>query len=106
MKVRLLDVVAVPEGHWQQHGTKGSGMHCDLVLADRELVPRLVIELDARSHAEPEDRKRDAFRPEFAARDIRVGCGPASILTPSLRVSPGIGEVNIAPQTACLCWLE
>ena len=31
--VRLMDVVSVPDGMWQEDGAKGSGMHFDFVLA-------------------------------------------------------------------------
>src|SRR3954453_15994352 len=55
VKVRLLDLVAVPDGAWGRYGAPGSGMHADFVLADaRTTEPRLVIELDDRSHARPD----------------------------------------------------
>jgi hypothetical protein len=63
IKVRLLDVVSVPNNAWRTHGTKGSGMHLDFVIAASEsLEPRLVIELDDRSHARLQARQRDDFK--------------------------------------------
>ncbi len=63
VKVRLMDLVSVPDDAWREHGAPGSGMHVDFVLADASgIVPRLVIELDDRSHARPEARERDAFK--------------------------------------------
>src|ERR1700684_1689903 len=34
VKVRLLDVVNVPDKAWRQYGAPASGMHLDFVLAD------------------------------------------------------------------------
>jgi hypothetical protein len=63
VKVRLMDVIAVADDKWQEFGARGSGMHLDFVLADRVgLNPRLVIELDDRSHFFPAARQRDAFK--------------------------------------------
>src|SRR5689334_10478821 len=54
VKVRLMGLVSVPDGAWPSHGTRGSGMHVDFVLADASTIgPRLVIELDDSSHARP-----------------------------------------------------
>ena len=63
VKVRLMDVVTVPDGAWQQYGAPGSGMHLDFVLADADtLVALLVIELDDRSHWRSEAQHRDALK--------------------------------------------
>jgi hypothetical protein len=78
LKVRLLDLVSVPDRHWHRYGAPASGMHVDFVLADpASAEPRLVIELDDRSHQRPEARKRDAFK--------NAALGSAGI--PLLRVS-------------------
>jgi len=70
--VRLLDVVSVPENAWRTYGAKGSGMHLDFVIAAAEsLEPRLVIELDDRSHTRPEARQRDDFK-DAALASARV----------------------------------
>src|SRR5262249_27474884 len=63
VQVRLLDVVWVPVHAWRAYGAKGSGMHLDYVLADAaSLEPCLVIELDDRSHAQPQALRRDDFK--------------------------------------------
>ncbi len=63
VKVRLMDVVAVPDEAWREHGAPGSGMHLDFVLADAAtLEPVLVVELDDRSHTNEKARQRDAFK--------------------------------------------
>jgi hypothetical protein len=63
VKVRLMDVVDVPDYAWREFGAPGSGMHLDFVLADAgNLQPRLVIELDDRSHSRAEVRQRDTFK--------------------------------------------
>jgi hypothetical protein len=63
VKVRLLDLVDVPAKYWQQFGARASGMHVDFVVADTGTAePRVVIELDDRSHLSPEARRRDAFK--------------------------------------------
>jgi hypothetical protein len=62
-KVRLMDVVSVPDNLWQEYGARGSGVHLDFVLADAStLEPKLVIELDDRSHRRESSRQRDAFK--------------------------------------------
>jgi hypothetical protein len=63
VKVRLTDLVAVGDGAWRRYGAPGSGMHADFVLADAATTqPRLVIELDDRSHFRADAQKRDAFK--------------------------------------------
>ena len=63
VKVRLMDLVSVPDYAWREYGAKGSGMHLDFVLADANtLLPCLVIELDDKSHWRPDVRERDAFK--------------------------------------------
>ncbi len=63
VKVRLLDVVAVPAAAWQQFGAPASGMHLDFVLAEAAtLSVRLVIELDDKSHQREDVRQRDGFK--------------------------------------------
>ncbi len=63
VKVRLMDVVEEPGDAWRQYGAPGSGMHLDFVLTDAASTePRLVVELDDRSHWQAEARKRDAFK--------------------------------------------
>jgi hypothetical protein len=63
VKVRLLDVVAVPDHAWRTYGAKGSGMHLDFVIVTAAaLEPRLAVELDDRSHALPAARQRDRFK--------------------------------------------
>jgi hypothetical protein len=63
VKVRLLDVVSVPDKAWRVYGAPASGMHLDFVLADAGTADvRLVIELDDKSHQRPEVRERDRFK--------------------------------------------
>ena len=63
LKVRLMDVVSVPDDSWREYGAQGSGMHIDFVLADSDtLAVQLAIELDDKSHWATEARKRDAFK--------------------------------------------
>ena len=63
VKIRLMDVVTVPDSAWQSHGAKGSGMHCDYVLARADSMEAvLVIELDDRSHWRADAQERDAFK--------------------------------------------
>ncbi len=63
VKVRLMDVVAVPDHAWREYGAPGSGMHLDFVLADPvTLEVGLVIELDDKSHQGIEAQKRDALK--------------------------------------------
>ena len=63
VKVRLMDLVSVPDWAWREYGAKGSGMHLDFVLADATtLLPCLVIELDDKSHWRADVRERDAFK--------------------------------------------
>lgn len=62
-KVRLMDVVQVPGDAWRQYGAPGSGMHLDFLIVDAATTaPRLVIELDDKSHWQAEARTRDAFK--------------------------------------------
>jgi hypothetical protein len=57
-----MDVLDVPDDAWREFGAPGSGMHVDFVLADAATMePRMVIELDDRSHSRAEVRQRDAF---------------------------------------------
>ena len=68
VKVRLLDVVTVPEKAWRQYGAPASGMHLDFVLADAATAEvRLVIELDDRSHQRLEVKERDRFKDDALA---------------------------------------
>jgi len=63
VKIRLMDVVTVDDDDWSIYGAKGSGMHVDFVLADSLTTkPRMVIELDDRTHARLNARRRDAFK--------------------------------------------
>jgi hypothetical protein len=63
VKVRLMDIVDVPDEAWREFGAPGSGIHLDFVLADAASTePRMVIELDDRSHSRAEVRQRDAFK--------------------------------------------
>ncbi|MBV9124678.1 MAG: DUF2726 domain-containing protein [Planctomycetes bacterium] len=63
VKVRLLDVLSVPDHAWRAYGAPASGKHVDFVLADAAATEiRLVIELDDRSHWQPQPRRRDAFK--------------------------------------------
>ena len=63
VKVRLLDVVNVPDKAWREYGAPASGMHLDFVLADAATTKvRLVVELDDKSHQRPEARERDRFK--------------------------------------------
>jgi hypothetical protein len=63
VKVRLMHVVSVPEADWAEWGARGSGMHLGFVLAQAATTePRLVIELDDRSHARPKAKERDAYK--------------------------------------------
>jgi uncharacterized protein DUF2726 len=63
VKVRLMDVVAVPDGAWREFGAPGSGLHLDFVLADAQSTEALlVVELDDRSHAQPKARQHDQFK--------------------------------------------
>jgi hypothetical protein len=62
-KVRLADLVDAPNGReWQAAWNKISRKHVDFVLCDPATVrPRLVLELDDRSHRRPDRVERDAF---------------------------------------------
>jgi hypothetical protein len=63
VKVRLMDVVAVPDGAWRQYGAPGSGMHLDFVIAEAGTTEALlVIELDDRSHLFAGSRTRDSLK--------------------------------------------
>jgi hypothetical protein len=63
VKVRLMDVVAVPDQAWRDYSAPGSGMHLDFVLADAgTLEPKLVIELDDKSHLQDKAQQRDTFK--------------------------------------------
>lgn len=74
VKVRLLDVVAVAEADWREHGAPASGMHLDFVVAEAgTLAPVLVIELNDKSHQRPEVQKRDALKTAaLAAAGVRL----------------------------------
>lgn len=68
VKVRLLDVVNVPDRAWREYGAPAGGMHLDFVLAEAATAEvRLVIELDDRSHRRPEVRERDRFKDDALA---------------------------------------
>jgi Protein of unknown function (DUF2726) len=63
VKVRLIDLVNVPDKAWREYGAPASGMHLDFVLADAAtLEVVLVIELDDKSHLGTEAQKRDKFK--------------------------------------------
>ena len=63
VKVRLMDIVDVPDKAWREYGAPASGMHLDFVLAHAETAAvRLVVELDDRSHERPDRRERDRFK--------------------------------------------
>jgi hypothetical protein len=74
VKVRLMDLVDVPDYAWREFGAPGSGMHLDFVVADAaNLEPRVVIELDDRSHSRVEVQQRDAFKnTALEAAGIRI----------------------------------
>ena len=88
VKVRLLDVVSVPDRAWREYGAPASGMHLDFVLADSATAEvRLAIELDDKSHRRPEVQKRDRFKDDALA----------SAAVPILRVKVGwydVGELR------------
>ena len=68
VKVRLMDIVNVPDKAWREYGAPASGMHLDFVLTDAATAEvRLVIELDDRSHLRPEVRERDRFKDDALA---------------------------------------
>ncbi len=55
VKVRLMDIVDVPDKAWRGSGATASGMRLDFVLAHAETAAvRLVVELDDRSHERPD----------------------------------------------------
>jgi hypothetical protein len=62
-KVRLADVITCPRALWHQApGRRIAQKHLDFVLCDSYTLRFvLVIELDDRSHARPERRRRDVF---------------------------------------------
>jgi hypothetical protein len=63
VKVRLMDLVAVPDHLWRRYGAPANGMHVDFVVADAASTEvLLVIELDDRSHPLPSVATRDAFK--------------------------------------------
>jgi hypothetical protein len=74
VKVRLMDVVAVPDDAWREYGAPGSGMHHDFVLANADtLEVRLVIELDDRSHGYGDAPRKDAYKnAALAAAGVRL----------------------------------
>jgi hypothetical protein len=74
VKVRLMDIVNVPDKAWREYGAPASGMHLDFVLADTATAEvRLVIELDDRSHLRPEVRERDRFKDDaLASADVPI----------------------------------
>lgn len=63
-KVRLADIIE-PKKHdstWQAHFNKICSKHVDFVLFDEKInAPKLVIELDDRSHDRADRQKRDFF---------------------------------------------
>lgn len=69
-KVRLGDIVRCPEGTWTpDRGGPISAKHLDFVLVDDESFEILLaIELDDRSHDEPEAQKRDRFKDKVMAQ--------------------------------------
>jgi hypothetical protein len=68
VKVRLMDIVNVPDIAWREFGAAASGMHLDFVLADAATAEvRVVIELDDRSHQRPEVQQRDRFKDDALA---------------------------------------
>lgn len=61
-KVRLLDILWLPNGYkYQPYRTKVWSKHVDFLLCDRNLEPKLVIELDDSTHQKEARIKRDEF---------------------------------------------
>lgn len=74
-KVRLADIVTCSASQWRHgHGGAISQKHLDFVLCDHKTTRFvLAIELDDRSHEEPDRRRRDRFLNEvLAAAGIRL----------------------------------
>ena len=92
VKVRLMDVIAVPDQAWREYGAPGSGMHLDFVLADAgTLEPMLVVELDDSSHLREKVKQRDTFK-DAALSAARV---------PILRVKVGrYDDLRVKVQAA------
>ncbi len=62
-KVPRMDMVRASDDLWKEYGARGGGMRLDFVPADAETTePRLVVELDDRSHRRADARERDAFK--------------------------------------------
>jgi hypothetical protein len=63
-KVRLADIIE-PKSHnstWQTQFNKIQSKHVDFLLCDKQYVqPKLIIELDDRSHDRKDRKERDAF---------------------------------------------
>ena len=88
VKVRLMDVVTVPEGLWAAYGAQGSGMHLDFVLVEAStLGPLLVLELDDRSHQRPEAHERDVFK------NAALSSAGVPVLRVAVRARYDLGEV-------------
>jgi hypothetical protein len=96
VKVRLMDLVSVPDYACREYGAPGSDMHVDFVLAYAgTLEPRLVIELDDRSHERPGVKERDASKNTALAagvpflREAVTGRYSAATLRASIREAMG-----------------
>ncbi|SRR5579884_68893 len=93
VKVRLMDMVTVPDYAWATYGAPGCGMHLDFVLAEAVGVePRMVIELDDRSHSRPQARERDAFK------DTALASAGVPVLR--IKVAARYDEANLREQIA------
>ena len=81
LKTRLADIIHCPTELWEtSHGRRLAQKHVDFVLYDWETTAiRAVIELDDRSHKEPERRRRDRFLDKaLAGVDVRLLRVPAA----------------------------
>jgi very-short-patch-repair endonuclease len=81
LKTRLADIIHCPTELWEtSHGRRLAQKHVDFVLYDWETAEiRAVIELDDRSHREPERRRRDRFLDKaLASVDVRLLRVPAA----------------------------
>jgi very-short-patch-repair endonuclease len=59
-KVRLADVITCQPRDWEDYGRPISGKHVDFVLADAATMTiLLIVELDDRTHCQPDRRERD-----------------------------------------------
>lgn len=86
-KVRLADIIE-PKNHdstWQAHFNKICSKHVDFVLCDtKTYTPKLIIELDDKSHDKADRQERDAF--------VDQSLGQAGIPIIHTRNSEGLKE--------------